>query len=285
MSVTERKRPITQFFGAISDITIALTGLAIIGLQVADLIGALDLPWFEEKTASIVLLLLGLMILYAVIDRRVSLDRQHGEAMQALNILIQDRLATKLHLSGVRNIYTSRSDYQKYRGQADLYDYLATARSSIHILAHWLAHGVGLEGVPQKLARLIVDRPNFSVTIAIVNPDGPLLSALGAFLAMSPEEARSRARHSRDELLAARNSLNQAQRERFTIKLYDSLPVSSTIMLDVATSDGRIQVDYKTYQAPRQSSFGLEIQRNDTGLYDRFSEATLKQIADASECK
>ncbi len=281
--MTNKLHPLARLLGSIGSLTIAGSALAVVGVQIADLIGLFDLPWFQQKLAGITLLLLGLLILYAFIERRVTSDLRHAEAMQALDLLVQDRLATKLHLSGVRNIYTSRADYQKYRGQADLFDYLATSRESVHILAYWLAHGIAFEGVGHKLARLVVERPQFSVTIAIVSPKGKILPALAAYLGVSTEEVRSRAVHSRDELIAAKMTLNVEQQHRFIIKLYESLPVASIIMLDVASEEGRIQVDYKVYQAPRQESFGLEIRRNGTGLYHRFAEATLKQINDAEE--
>jgi hypothetical protein len=46
------------------------------------------------------------------------------------------------------------------------------------------------------------------------------------------------------------------------------MPVASVIMLDEHTESGRIQLDFKPYKAPRDSSFGLELSGLGNPLYE-----------------
>jgi hypothetical protein len=276
-----KARKLPAVLAAAVDFAAAACAAAVIVISLLDFFDVMDLEWFTSNAAKITLLLLSTLVIYSVLERRVSLDLRHQEAMTAIKALMSDRLAAKLGASGVTNIYTSRTDYAKYRGHTELFDYLASARSSVHVLAHWLAHGVGIEGIGPKLADLVSERPDFVVTLCVVNPKGEMVGGLAEFLGMTRNEVSSRARSSLDELWRAKQRMPAEQQHRFVIKAYDSLPVASTIMLDVHQEDGKIQLDYKSFRTPRQNSFGIEIQRNGSGLYERYAAACLAQIDEA----
>jgi len=189
----------------------------------------------------------------------------------------------RMEKAGLRNFYASRDDYAKYRGAPRLLDYLTTAEKTIHIASHWMAHGVEMEGVVTGIAALVRPPKNLTVTVGIVDPSVSYLPSLASFFDITENELRVRSQAAIDKLCEARGTLSQAEQSRFTIKLYDAIPIASTIILDAALPSGRLQMDIKTYKTARRDAFALELAGPDGSLYLRCRDAWLRLLDEAPE--
>ncbi len=61
--------------------------------------------------------------------------------------------------------------------------------------------------------------------------------------------------------------MSAGARGRLDLRVYRDLPMASVILLDADSERGRIQLDFKAFGAPRDSSFGLELRGTDKPLY------------------
>lgn len=198
------------------------------------------------------------------------------------NLLFARRsLQKRLESAGVVNFYASRVDRMKRRDNARLIDYLSSANSSVDICAYWLAEAIENEGFAEDLARLAEAPKKLRVTIAIVDPLAPIVPSLAQYLKITTSEANRRIQTSLDRLDNARRSLSEDAQSRFEIRVYSVIPVVSVIILDAESFDGRLQLDFKAYQAPRSDSFTFELQGKGKNLYDLCAGSFLRLIRDA----
>jgi hypothetical protein len=192
-------------------------------------------------------------------------------------------LYKRMERAGVTNFYASRDDFVKHRGAPRLLDYLSLARKSIGIAAYWMAHGVEMEGIAQGLAEMTRSPRNLQISVAIINPTAPYIGALASYLNMESRELIVRAQSSLDKLWEAREHLSPEERARFRLRVYDTPPIASVIILDAEESDGRVQIDIKAYKTPRHDSFAFELQREGHYLYELCRDAWLRLIEEAQD--
>ena len=192
-------------------------------------------------------------------------------------------LMKRLADAGMTNFYPSRADYALYRGAATLTDYVRTASSTVRIAAYWMADGVEMEGIAERLAEMVRPPKKLEITIAIVDPTAPILPYMAQYLDIELPELRSRIQWSLFRLHQARSHLSDQDRPRFQIRVYRSLPVASVVMLDPESVHGRIQIDIKPYKTPRHSSFSFELAQRGHPLYELCKDSWFALIQDAEQ--
>lgn len=232
-------------------------------------------------STSLVLGVISSLLASALIAVLVTMRRRWAGALSGLPATL--RLARRLRTVGVLNVFGSRSDYQRYRGTSTLIDYFRLAHSSVEMAAYWISYGVETQGLAEEVCALLSDRPSLSVTLAIIDPDSSHLDALAKHLNKRQEEVRRRIVNSLVSLTTQRAQLSEPVRSRYHIKIYDSLPVASIIMLDRMESNGRIQIDIKPYHSAQHNSFAIEITRAKDPLYRHLSAAWGQLVMDARE--
>lgn len=187
----------------------------------------------------------------------------------------------RIRRSGISNFYSSREEYALYRGATRLRDYLALAKKTINIAAYWMAYGTEMENIASFVAQMTKSPKSVKVTIATVDPTGSYIDPLAKYLDMSRDELVLRICASLAKLWEARESLSDEEKQKFSLKVYDTVPIASVIMLDVADPTGRIQIDLKPYKAARQNSFSIELQGEDTHLFRVCRKAWTQLLEDA----
>jgi hypothetical protein len=265
----------------IADFTIVCAASVAIGLGIVDILKLYDVEEFSTHIPLMSLFLLSFLIIAIVVERRYVESRRHTETLAAISMLEPHKFNVVAQYAGVRNLYTSRADYAKFRGSTELRAYLGGARRSIDIVAYWLSHGIELEGVSRALAEMITENQELIVCVAIISPSSPSLAGLASYLGMRDSDLVQRIQASLDELIATRQSLPKELSDRLVLKVYNTLPVASVIMLDVEEHDGRIQLDFKLYKTARQHSLGIEVVDSSSGLYKRVAYATKQLISEA----
>src|SRR5688572_23220460 len=104
----------------IGDTIATLSAAAVIGLSIADALKLYELEWYKHHQIAIVICLLAFLIIAVILERRFTTKRYFSETMTAIHKLTPDPLRQRLADAGIRNVYTSRSDYNKYRIAGDL---------------------------------------------------------------------------------------------------------------------------------------------------------------------
>lgn len=100
---------------------------------------------------------------------------------------------------------------------------------------------------------------------------------------MAPQQLIRSIQQSLYKLYKARERLSGDERPRFRLKVYDTIPVASVIMLDAGEKNGRVQIDFKAYRAPKYKSFVFEFSGHGNYLYDLCSDAWVGLIEAAND--
>jgi hypothetical protein len=187
------------------------------------------------------------------------------------------RLARQLDRAGLLYFFPSRSEYQRLRGTATQADYLRLAKKRIEVVAHSFGYAQRSQGVADELADILGKLPSLEITFAILDPRSYHVGSLARYLHGLPEPkdgngsavqtATKDAENSlRADIIAtlrsfqnSKDRMRDSMRSRFTIKVYDALPIASVIMLDRGEMGGRAQVDIKVFGHPYHKSISFEL--------------------------
>jgi len=190
-------------------------------------------------------------------------------------------LARRLDEIGMTEFFASRADYAKYRPSGLLGDYLATAKHRIDVAGYWMGHGHEAEAIAHTIVDCLEETPGMSARIALINPDGPHLGAVAAYLNLGTEEVANRLRASLASLTHARASATASVRTRLSVLVYNDLPLASVILLDYGTPSARAQLDFKLFKRPRGESFSFEVAAP-SAFYNRCASAWIQVVDHAS---
>lgn len=72
-----------------------------------------------------------------------------------------------------------------------------------------------------------------------------------------------------------KTALPAGQRERLDVRVHESLPMGSAIMLDAEPERGIIQIETKLHRSPRVESFGFEL-HGPSDFYSRHYRAWIR---------
>lgn len=169
--------------------------------------------------------------------------------------------------TGITNFYFSRKDFTRYRHGDTLGAYLKNATRTIKIIGLWMAESIEMEGIIEELRRILENDDFLLLEIAIVDPNSKIIPPLSKFLDTDEKELKARIKGSLESLYDLKVQLREPLKQKFQIKVYDALPIASIIMLDDGEEHGRIQFDFKIYQAPRVNSFGFELRNTGSSFY------------------
>jgi len=195
------------------------------------------------------------------------------------------KLNRRIYKAGITNIYESRDDYSKYRNYPKvapkLLDYLKLATKNIYISAYWMAHGTEIEGITHGIIDLVKPPKSLNIVACVINPDSSCIHSISLHLGIPEKQLIERIEASIFKLKKEKDRLSEEEKKRFIIKIYDSLPIASVIMLDYGFESCRMQLEFKPYHVARHYNFSIELSGNDNGLYKLFSDSFFKQIDDA----
>lgn len=189
--------------------------------------------------------------------------------------------------AGLSAFYPSRDYYSKYRDVANIDQYVSTATRSVVMVSINLMTGIPIAGVCEALVTKLKANPKFTAVVSLLNPDlshlmaslAPVLSTTRAGLAHSIRESLHRLNH-------AKTQLRPKDRSRFSVRVHDTIPMGSAILLDHKESFGRIQIESKVYKAPPRMSFAFEVVRTGSqGFYETLAKGYDDLVDDGHEWK
>jgi hypothetical protein len=150
----------------------------------------------------------------------------------------------------------------------------------VHIASYWMAHGVEMENIAERLKDQLLANSELTVMIAVIDPTASYIPLLADYLDLDEEALISRVRASLTSLDRARSDLPMSEQARLSVRVYATVPSASFVLLDVAEPNGRIQMDFKPYKVPRQSSITFEFRGQDRTMYRTLKTAALKLLQD-----
>ena len=155
------------------------------------------------------------------------------------------------------------------------------AKESICMVSITLATGIPVDDICRVLKRKLEANNNFKIVISLLNPyDHELYKAIMPLFKQSEKTLQENTISALKTLVDFRGFLKKDAQERFTIKVHQTLPFGSAIILDGDTENGTIQIETKPYDVGMRKSFAFEIQNNNSDFYDTLKQSYYKLIED-----
>lgn len=196
-------------------------------------------------------------------------------------------LAELVAAAGLTAFYPSRDYYATHRTSAVSIDrYVATAQKSIVMVSINLMTGVPYDGLSDVLKQKLEGPPRqFRVTISLLNPTNlNLMTALAPSLGWTPAKLARTIKETLRDLLSLKGSLSATAQRRFSIRVHNSVPFGSAIMLDHQEPRGRIQIETKVYKAAFSRSVAFEVGPDGaSGLYKVLAKGYQDLVKDGHE--
>ena len=126
---------------------------------------------------------------------------------------------------------------------------------------------------------------HFTVSISLLDYSKPwLMQAMAPALDVRPNALANDIFESLDKLWKMKRGLPTTAQERFSIRVHQSIPFGSAILLDHASSNGRIQIETKVYKVALRKSFAFEVGPSGaSGFYNTLVSGYLNLIAEGQE--
>jgi len=219
-------------------------------------------------------------------DRKLTSRRTHRKAGEDVRIQqaafsVQEMVTT----AGLTGFYPSRDYYGIYRIERGIDQYISTAQKSIVMVSVNLVTGFQYDGIADVLQQKLETISDFSVLISLLDPSKKhLMQTMAPALDKTPEALESSIRESLERLGKLRSGLSAPAQSRFAIRVHQSIPFGSAILLDHKEVDGRIQIETKVYKVPMRKSFAFEVRPSGgSGFYKTLISGYLNLIEDGEE--
>lgn len=196
--------------------------------------------------------------------------------------VISKDLTEQIDKVGLSAFYTSRDDYSKYRADASSIDrYIDRATESICMVSITLATGIPVDDICKVFEIKLKQNKDFKVVVSLLNPYNDELYKTIMPLFKQPEKTLQENTISAIKTLVDfRKLLKEDEQKRFIIKVHQTLPFGSAIILDGDTENGTIQIETKPYNVGMRKSFAFEIQNNNGIFYETLKQSYYKLIDD-----
>lgn len=197
--------------------------------------------------------------------------------------LITDYMIYETGLSG---FYPSREHYNLRKDAESIHSYVNTAKHSLIMVSISLIKGINFDNLRSVLERKLEDRENqFEATISFLNPNKNfLMESLSQNFDKDEESIRMDISDGINRLLAFRSKLSSNAQSNFRVRVHNSIPFGSAIIIDHDKPYGKIQIETKPYKAPYGRSFAFEaIPVKRDGFYDTLLKGYLSLISDGEK--
>ena len=187
--------------------------------------------------------------------------------------------------AGLTAFYPSRDFYRKYREATSVDAYVATAMRSVVMVSINLMTGIPIDGLCETLIDKCKRNADFTAVVSLIDPDKAyLMEALSPVLDMAPSDLSRSIVESLVRLTKARNKLRKEDHARFEIRVHNTIPMGSAILLDHNEPFGRIQIESKIYKTPPRLSFAFEVvQTGEQGFYQSLARGYDDLVKDGRE--
>ena len=183
---------------------------------------------------------------------------------------------------GLSAFYASRDDYGKYRENASSIDkYINGAKESICMVSITLATGIPVDDICKVFEKKLKQNKKFKITVSLLNPyNDELYKSIMPLFKQPAKTLQDNTISAIKTLVEFRGSLKLDEQERFLIKVHQTLPFGSAIILDGDAENGTIQIETKPYEVGMRKSFAFEIENNNGIFYEKLTQSYYRLIDD-----
>lgn len=195
---------------------------------------------------------------------------------------VSQELSQQINAIGLNAFFSSRDDYNKYRASIPSIDrYIDTAKSSIELVSITLTTGMQIDDVCSVIKNKINEQRDFNVTISLLNPfKDELYMTLEPVFGTDYSTLQNRTKDALKRLSQLKKSFSADNQGRFSVKMHNTLPFGSAIILDGNLEGGRIQIETKPYKVGMRKSFAFEIINDGNTFYDTIKSSYYELIKD-----
>lgn len=185
--------------------------------------------------------------------------------------------------TGLTAFFPSR-DYYNLRGDANsIHSYVDSAQEKLIMVSISLVKGINFDDLRNVLERKLESRQNkFEAIISFLNPDKDyLMESLCSVFEKEKEDIIKDIKDGISLLKKFKSKLSISAQNKLTLKVHNSIPFGSAIIMDYDKPYGKIQIETKAYKVPMGKSFAFEvIPYKKDGFYDTLLEGYLNLIHD-----
>lgn len=185
--------------------------------------------------------------------------------------------------TGLTAFYPCRKYYSHRKNASTIADYVNTAQKSVVMVSINLMTGISFENLCDVLRVRLEDINNdFSVIISLLNPGrADLIFCVSPAIGRTKEQLSASIKETIDNLISFKGSLSERAKNHLNLRVHNSIPFGSAIMLDHKEHFGRIQIETKPYKAVLNDSFAFEIcPQGTSGFYQRLARGYEALIQD-----
>lgn len=185
--------------------------------------------------------------------------------------------------AGLTAFFPERDYYKTSEHRKSIDTYVDTARHSLIIVSISLVKGIDFDNLRTVLERKLEDRDEpFEVTISLLNPSKDyLMESLSNALEKSKDELAKNINEGLNKLKEFRAKLSINAQSRLTLRVHNTIPFGSAIIIDPDKPYGKIQIETKAYKVPYGKSFAFEVMQSKRhGLYHTLLSGYHALVAD-----
>lgn len=197
---------------------------------------------------------------------------------------VSDELSQQINAVGLKAFFSSRDDYSKYRPATPSIDrYINTAKSSIDIISITLSTGMQIDDICTVIKNKLKKQRDFRVTVSLLNPfRDELYMALEPVFGTDYSSLQNMTKDALKKLYQLKKSFSAEKQKKFAIKMHNTIPFGSAIILDGDLEKGRIQIETKPYKVGMRKSFAFEIINDGNSFFDTIKTSYYDLINDGN---
>lgn len=163
--------------------------------------------------------------------------------------------------TGLSNFFPTRDYYNIRKDSNSIDSYINTAKNSLIMVSVSLVKGINFDNLRIVLQKKLESlENNFNVIISLLNPHKEfLMESIASIYEKCNEEIKNEILDGIKKLIEFKSTLSKSAQSRFDIRLHNSIPFGSAIIIDKYENYGKIQIETKPYKAPYGKSFAFEV--------------------------
>ena len=180
----------------------------------------------------------------------------------------------------------SRDDYAHSHPYAkSVPAYASQAKRTLVFVSINLVSGLSFDGLCNTLREMLEREPGVEITISLLNPTkGHLIACICTGHDITETEMAGKINGTLKSLTLFKDSLSKNAQARFKIRLHNTVPWASAILVDHDQPNGRIQFETKAYKTSFRESFGFELENGGIHpMYKMFVKAYLDLVKDGQD--
>lgn len=185
--------------------------------------------------------------------------------------------------TGLTAFFPSR-EYYNFRGDtSSIHTYIDTAQEKLVMVSISLVKGINFDDLRTILERKLENRhKNFEAIISFLNPEKDyLMESLCSVFEKGKADIIKDIKDGIELITIFKNKLSHSAQKKLTLRVHNTIPFGSAIIIDYDKPFGKIQIETKAYKVPMGKSFAFEvIPYKKDGFYDTLLKGYLSLIND-----